>query len=433
MEKTNFNSWGRLSHKVHKGYRLGWKGEHWPESSSYLPFGLGRSYGDSCLNSQGLLLGTSQLDHLISFSDDTGELACESGVSLLELNKIFIPRGWFIPVTPGTQFVTVGGAIANDVHGKNHHKAGTFGCHVKAFDLLRSGNEKLRCSKEENSSYYKATIGGLGLTGLITQATLQMKKIKGPWIDQEIIPFKNLDEYFQLAIESDQNYEYTVSWVDCLARGPSLGRGLFIRGNHSSLASKKHSLKQPINIPFNFPDFSLNSLSIKIFNTLYFYKTFGRKIKNTVSYVPFFYPLDSLTNWNRIYGRRGFFQYQCVIPMEKGAETIRELFKVTSHYKEGSFLAVLKNFGSLKSPGIMSFPREGMTLCLDFPNKGSQTKKLMNDLDKIVLQGGGALYPAKDARMSLEMFESSFPNWREFLDYIDPQFHSDFWSRIFKK
>ena len=292
-----YRSWGRYPKTTGTTTRLAWTTEPLPanEGRKVLPYGLGRSYGDVCLNDGGTLLITTALDHLIAFNEETGLLRCESGVSFDEVLRFLVPRGWFLPTTPGTKFVTIGGAISNDIHGKNHHRAGTFGCHVTQFELLRSSGERLLCSREKNPEWFAATIGGLGLTGLITWAEFKARRIVNSSIEMESIKFNNLDEFFAITAESDKDYEYTVSWQDCLAQGESLGRGIFMRGNHAPAGAGGLTLhpRPGITIPIDFPSFALNHVSIKLFNTLYYARQRQRVAKAVVHYHPFFYPLDS--------------------------------------------------------------------------------------------------------------------------------------------
>ncbi|MDQ3230352.1 MAG: FAD-binding oxidoreductase, partial [Pseudobdellovibrionaceae bacterium] len=341
--------------------------------------------------------------------------------------------GWFLPVTPGTKFITVGGAIANDIHGKNHHCDGTFGHHLLRFELLRSDGQRLLCSRTQNTPYFHATIGGLGLTGVITWAEFKLKPVFNPFITQEVVRFRNLDEFFVLSEESESEYAYTVSWVDCVAKGKGLGRGLFIRGNHaSSIMSHVKNLKSggTRSVPIDFPAWALNSLSVKIFNNLYYRKQFKDFKRTTISYDPFFYPLDSIHHWNRIYGKRGFLQWQCVVPFADGRDAIQELLGRIAKSGYGSFLAVLKTFGKMPAIGMLSFPKEGVTLALDFPMAGPKLFQLLDELDGIVGNAGGAIYPAKDARMSSESFQKFFPRVEEFLQYKDPKFSSSLWRRV---
>lgn len=430
-------SWGGTKKAVHQVIPFYWKEDPFPNTAGKLalPFGNGRSYGDSCLNDGGVLLDSRHLDRLLSFDLKTGILRCEAGVLLLDILSFAVPQGWFLPVTPGTKFVTVGGAIANDVHGKNHHRSGTFGCHVLRFEILRSDNSRVLCSPSENKEFFSATIGGLGLTGVILWAEIALKPIANPLIRSETIRFENLNEFFVLSKKSDRDYEYTVSWIDCLGQGQSLGRGLFMRGNHASpLASSITSCfsRKIRNFPV-VPPFSLvNSLSLKAFNTLYYRKQIRKRSEKLGPYDPFFYPLDGIGHWNRMYGRKGFYQYQCVVPDEGEESAVRELLTEIARSGEGSFLAVLKHFGDIPSPGLLSFPRPGITLALDFPNRGEKTLSLFDRLDEVVASAGGAVYPAKDARMSEKSFRRFFPRREEFLRFKDPGLSSDFWKRVTK-
>lgn len=436
MSNKRYQSWGRYPKVNQQVVKLNSRDETLSiteiQDKSFLPFGNGRSYGDVCLNNDGFLLDCQNLEHFIQFDSDNGIIRCEAGVLLSDILKIIVPKGWFLPVTPGTQFITVGGAIANDVHGKNHHKAGTFGCHVRCFELLRSDGTRLYCSPEENIDFFNATIAGLGLTGVITWVEVQLHKIDNPYIDQQIIRYKNLSAFFDLADESDQQYEHTVAWIDCMASGESLGRGLFIRGNYAK--TKPHKSPKPPTLRLNFPidpPFTLiNSLTLKLFNNLYYRKQWSDRVEGIVHYEPFFYPLDSITDWNKIYGSKGFFQYQCVIPKAYAKAAIREILERIFKSGMGSFLAVMKLFGDIPSPGLMSFPMQGATLALDFPNLGNKTENLFEQLDAVTKQAGGRIYPAKDARMSLELFQESYPDWHEIQPYIDPRISSSFWRRV---
>jgi FAD/FMN-containing dehydrogenase len=398
-----------------------------------LPFGLGRSYGDSCLNSDNVLIPMASFDNFIGFDSTTGVLRAEAGVSLAAILATFVPRGWFLPVSPGTKFVTLGGAVANDIHGKNHHVAGTFGRHILAFELLRSSGERLKCSPTENSDLFAATIGGLGLTGLITWVELKLRPIRSPYLDTRTTKFRNLDEFFDISQESDSIFEYSVSWVDCTTRGAQLGRGLFMAGNFSERTKpgKRTSLSVPF--PCQGPSWLLNSLFMKSFNTLYYNKQISRVVEGLTHYEPFFYPLDAILDWNRMYGSRGFFQYQFVVPFEHDRGIIKEIFNRITASKRASFLAVLKTFGDIASPGLLSFPKKGVTLALDFPNQGPPTLQLMSELDAIVLQAGGSLYPAKDARMPPSAFRASHPRLAEFIPHIDPRFSSSLWRRVMEQ
>lgn len=394
---------------------------------SLLPYGLARSYGDSCLNAGRGLIDCRRLNRFLAFDESTGILRCESGVSLSDIVDVFLPKGWFLPVTPGTRFVTVGGAIANDVHGKNHHCAGTFGSHIGQIALHRSNDGLVTCTAEYNADMLHATIGGLGLTGVIAWADIQLKRVAGPWIDMESIPFHSLNAFLDLSRESNDRFEYTVAWLDCFA-GKDL-RGIFFRGNHAADAGKEFHPKRKMKLPFALPGWALNRYSVKAFNAAY-YRLHARKPGPAiVPYDSFFYPLDAIRQWNLIYGRQGFLQYQCVIP-ETNLDAFEELLDRIALSGMGSFLGVVKQFGSAQSAGMLSFPRPGLTIALDFAMRGERTLQLMQSLDEVVLQSGGALYPAKDARMSPALFEASYPRWRSFVPYIDPKLSSSFWRRV---
>ncbi|ACL03122.1 FAD linked oxidase domain protein [Desulfatibacillum aliphaticivorans] len=432
MTACEYPSWGRLDFGPQQGERIpaeDFSFDALASSPPYLPYGNGRSYGDSCLNAQGALLDCRRLNKILAFDEKTGVIKCQAGVLLSQILDHALPKGWILPVTPGTRFVTIGGCIANDVHGKNHHQAGTFGRHVRCFELKRSNGETLLCSPEENPDLFRAAIGGLGLTGLISWAEIQLSPCQNPVIHQETVKFSGLNGFFDLSKESDANHEFTVAWVDCLARGRSLGRGHFIRGNYSPARPNKSAGSRSINMPFD-PPFSLvNKLSLKAFNSLYYNRQTAPKKSCIVPCQTFFYPLDAIENWNRLYGKNGFYQYQCVIPPESSREGVREILDRIAAAGIGSFLAVLKRFGNITSPGLLSFPRPGVTLALDFPNQGPKTLALFNILDQVAAQAGGALYPAKDARMSPKMFRLSFPALEKFLPHVDPAFSSCFWRR----
>jgi FAD/FMN-containing dehydrogenase len=427
-----FNSWGRYPRSSQTTeMSLVWRN---PESvASYLkavgekgvlPVGLGRSYGDVCLNNGGTLLRMHNLDKFIAFDRQTGVLRCEAGVSLEQILALAVPAGWFLPVTPGTKFVTVGGAIANDVHGKNHHGGGTFGCYVLEFELLRSDGSLVVCSPEKNISLYQATIGGLGLTGTILTAVVQLKKIDSPFIAMDSIKFESLEEFFDISGRTSDDYEYTVSWIDCLTPG-SAGRGIFMGGNHTAAIGAK-PLSMKAEIPLNLPELCLNPLSMKLFNQLYYNKQRQKSIRKIVHYDPFFYPLDAVLKWNRVYGKRGFLQFQCVMSKESFPNLFREVLSSSA----GSFLAVLKEFGSKPSPGLLSFPQSGVTLALDFAFRGEETIKLLRRFESIVCEAGGRIYPAKDAVMAAESFEKFFPGLGEFTCKRDPAHTSSFWRRV---
>ncbi len=433
-------SWGRFPRVSHLGVYTPVRPSEAENAiktatATILPRGLGRSYGDSCLNENGYLLATKWLDKFLAFDARTGVLRCEAGTTLDEILRVLVPRGWFLPVTPGTKFVTLGGAIANDIHGKNHHRAGCFGNHVLRFELLRSDGARMVCSREANADWFHATIGGLGLTGMILWAEVQMKLIPGPYIAMESIRFKNLEEFFAISKASERDYEYTVSWLDCSSTGAAMGRGIFMRGNHSEeperdVAKALHPSASWKTVPVEAPAFLLSPLTIKAFNFLFYHKQLRRSCKTRVHYDPFFYPLDGINNWNLLYGKRGFLQWQCVVPATPDNAVIKALLQRIAASKRGSFLVVLKEFGAMPPEGMLSFPRPGITLALDFANAGEPLMALLDELDDVVISAGGRIYPAKDARMSAKTFHASFPAFGDFAKYVDPKFSSSFYRRV---
>ncbi|MDE2255710.1 MAG: FAD-binding oxidoreductase [Betaproteobacteria bacterium] len=396
---------------------------------SLLAYGRGRSYGDVCLNRDGVILHTRGLDRWIRFDRQSGVLSCEAGVTLREILQLVVPQGWFLSVTPGTREVTVGGAIANDVHGKNHHAAGTFAHHLRGFELLRSDGARLDCTPARHPDWFAATVGGLGLTGLVTRAELQLAPVANAYLDVQTLRFHDLDEFWELNAEAERLWPYTVAWLDCAARGASQGRGVFSCARHApSQPDLPLFRERRRTMPFT-PPFSLvNPLSLRAFNGLYWHKARTRRALS--HYVPYFYPLDAIAHWNRLYGRAGFYQYQCVVPPSTMREAIAELLARIAASGQGSFLAVLKTFGSKPSLGLLSFARTGATLALDFPNRGAVTQHLFQDLDVIVRSAGGALYPAKDARMPPDLFRQAYPRLQDFTSFVDPAFGSDFWRRM---
>jgi FAD/FMN-containing dehydrogenase len=429
-------SWGRNPKAKQAVIDLFWLNEL-PEFSNIdgpvLPYGKGRSYGDVCLNDGGTLLATEHLDRFMAFDPNSGILRCEAGVSLEEILKLVVPHGWFVPVTPGTKFITVAGAVANDVHGKNHHLFGTFGEHVRAFELARSDGSRRVCTPTENVELFRATIGGLGLTGLMLWVEFQLKKMPTPFIAVENIRYRNLEEFFSLARESESAFEYTVAWVDCLAKGRSLGRGIFMRGNDAAATqapTRELSKEKHVTFPIDAPNFALNRWSVAAFNAAYYHKQLRERSRKITHYDPFFYPLDAVLHWNRIYGKRGFFQYQFVTPMSHAEKVVTRVLERISAAGAASFLSVLKTFGARPTAGMMSFPKPGVTLAMDLPNLGEPMLRLLDELDEIVMENQGVLYPAKDARMSPATFRASFPQWKEFAKHIDPRFSSSFWRRV---
>ena len=375
---------------------------------SLIPRGMGRSYGDSANAST--VLQTSYLDHFLSFDEKTGLLTAEAGVTLRDLLNVTIKKGWFLAVTPGTSYVTLGGAIASDVHGKNHHHAGTFGQHVKSITMLLGTGEIITVSPELNSDLFHATCGGMGLTGMIISATIQLIPIRSTHINQQTIKAKCIEEACE-AFEDNFDSTYSVAWIDCLAKGKNLGRSVLFLGEHSESGNLDLKLKDPINIPVYTPAALLNHVTMKSFNNTYWYKAKHNNIHQS-RLLPYFYPLDSIGSWNKLYGKAGFIQYQFVLPKQDGVKNMRTILSKIAKNGQGSFLAVLKLLGK-ENKNLLSFPLEGYTLALDFKVSES-TIKMIHQLDEMILSMGGRVYLTKDAVMRENTFKSSYSNWQLF-------------------
>jgi len=394
------------------------------EHDELIAYGNGRSYGDSALSKN--LIYVKPYNYFLDFDNESGILHCQAGVLLSEILEVFVPRGWFLSVTPGTKLITVGGAIASDVHGKNHHVAGSFSDCVVEFQMVLPNGEVITCSHEENSVFFKATCGGMGLTGVIQDAKIKLQSINSSIIDQVTIKTKNLKETFE-AFEQYKGYTYSVAWIDCLAKGDSLGRCLLIIGEHANDGNLVYDSKSKAAIPFEFPSFALNNLSVKAFNFFYYAKAKDGVSKQKVSLNSFFYPLDAIGHWNRIYGKNGFTQYQFVLPLEKSYEGLEKILAQIANSGKGSFLAVLKLFGK-GNANWLSFPMEGYTLALDFKIEPGLFE-LLDKLDKIVLEHGGRFYLTKDVRVSKETFEVGYKEIDKFRELremykMDKKFNS---------
>ncbi|HDZ72415.1 MAG TPA: FAD-binding oxidoreductase [Aurantimonas coralicida] len=432
MFDVAYESWGRLRPTK----RLAVDAAKLPglpargDGGGFLPFGNGRSYGDSCHNDRGTLIDSRPASRIQSFDPIAGLLTADAGVLLCEITRHVAPQGWFLPVTPGTQFVTLGGAIANDIHGKNHHRRGTFGQWVEAFDLDRSDDGRILCSKTSNPRLFAATVSGMGLTGLIRRATIRLLKVPSLSIVQTTTRFDRLEDYFEIAEDADRRHEYAVAWIDSLASGASLGRGHLIAGNHAAEGDMTGIARGPVaGVPFTPPFSPLRGLALRAFNEAYFRKAGKGRTEQTVPFDQFFYPLDRIGGWNRLYGPGGLHQHQSVVPPDTGRDAVRALIECARRHDHGSFLTVLKRFGAQVSPGLTSFPRAGYTLTLDFPHRGERTLRLLAELDHITVDAGGAVNPYKDARMSPETFAAGFPRWRELEALRDQAMVSDFWKR----
>jgi decaprenylphospho-beta-D-ribofuranose 2-oxidase len=386
------------------------------KEDSLIVRGAGRCYGDSSLASS--ILNSTKFNHILEFDSEKGVLFCEAGVSLEKVIDLILPYGWFLPITPGTKFITVGGAVASNVHGKNHHKEGCFCDHVMSIDLMNDEGETKSITKDQDPELFDLTAGGMGLTGAILKVKFQLKKVDSSFISQKSVAAKNLDEIFDL-FENHQDTTYTMAWIDCFQKGKDLGRSIFYAGEHASLdelpenkRSKPLELakKGKLTIPFSLPGFILNKWSIKLFNWAYYFKNKWTQGKGLLSYDPFFYPLDGILHWNRMYGKAGFVQYQFVIPLQQSKEGLKEILTKINEKGMGSFLAVLKLFGP--QHGVFAFPMEGYTLALDFPiRKG--LFEFLDELDELVHKHGGRLYLTKDARMKKDIFEKGYTNAAE--------------------
>ena len=414
----NWGNYPQIDGKLHRVSDAAQIREALNNGKSLIARGLGRCYGDSSLAPT--MLSMPSYNRISAFDLNSGRITCEAGVSIRELLEIFVPRGWFPPVTPGTKFITIGGAIASDVHGKNHHVDGSFCRHVESIRIMKADGNVVSCSRNDGE-LFETTCGGMGLTGVILDATFRLKPIETAYIREETVVARNLDEIMNL-FESSTDWTYSVAWIDCLAKGASLGRSVMMRGEHAvkedlkdELRHRPLSLKRGLKfkVPFNFPSCTLNNLTVAAFNHFIY-----RKYKNEQFICDcnsFFYPLDSIDDWNRIYGRKGLTQYQCVLPRCESHAGMEKILTRISSSGMGSFLAVLKLFG--KQSDFISFPMEGYTLALDFPIS-KKLFPLLDELDRIVLKHGGRIYLTKDARMSPATFQAGYANATEFAERI---------------
>jgi FAD/FMN-containing dehydrogenase len=394
------------------------------EYDELIPYGNGRSYGDSALSSN--IINVKPRDYFIDFDKENGLLHIQAGVLLSEILEIYVPKGWFFKITPGTKFITVGGAIASDVHGKNHHVEGCFSECIQEFEIMLADGEMVTCSKETTPELFKATCGGMGLTGVILNARIYLKKINSQYISQTTIKTKNLKETFD-AFENYSNKPYSVAWIDCLAKGSEIGKCLLMVGDFRDDGKLDYKKKNKLSIPFNLPRFALNNWSVRAFNLLYYGKAKEGVSKQRVDIDTFFYQLDSIGHWNRIYGKDGFTQYQFILPKELSYIGLEEILTVISNSGKGSFLTVLKLYGKAND-NWLSFPMEGYSLALDFKiEKG--LFNLLDKLDEIVVKYKGRIYLTKDVRVSKEIFEKGYPQIEKFRKYrkekkMDSKFQS---------
>ncbi len=393
-------------------------------SGDIIARGNGRSYGDSALSS--MVVHMRRFNRMLAFDETTGLLTCEAGVLLSEILEVFLPRGWFLKITPGTKLITVGGAIASDVHGKNHHVEGCFSSCVKSFDLLLADGRVVTCSASENRDLFLATCGGMGLTGIILQARFYLKRVRSCFIEQTTIKTKNLRETFG-AFERHADSPYSVAWIDCLSTGDSMGRSVLMTGRFADDGDLSYRSSNGVSVPFHLPGFVLNKMSVKAFNGIYYRKAKNGQSNNRVSVDGFFYPLDAIGNWNRIYGRNGFTQYQFILPEAVSYEGLTQILQEIAGAGAGSFLAVLKLYGR-ENDNYLSFPLEGYGLALDFKIE-KKLFGLLDRLDEIVVDYGGRIFLTKDARMSRETFERGYPRLKMFREVrkkydLDSRFNS---------
>lgn len=433
-EKKKLSGWGRYSFPESYVFRP----EKWKTLDAvlrddrvpdFLARGLGRSYGDTALNEGGALVNMVRLNRFLNWNEEDGVLECEGGVTLKEILEVFLPRGWMPYVCPGTKFVTVGGAIANDVHGKNHHEEGSFGNHVLSFYLIVGDGSVVRCSRDENADLFWATIGGIGMTGIIRTAKIRLKRVRTAYFHVDYYQAKNLEDLLEKMKDYDVKYPYTVAWLDCLAQKESMGRGILMGGRlaevedlpprwkNTPLTPKR---KRDITVPFDAPSWALSQRTVGIFNSWYY--DLNKTRYEIAPLEKFFFPLDRILEWNRMYGKTGFIQYQMVFPGNE-IKGLKILLEQLVSSQRASFLTVLKRFGP-GNEGLLSFPMEGYTLALDIPNHAGLVN-FVEDLNLIVLRYGGRLYLAKDQLMSDSMFRETYPHWIQFQEIkakYDPGF-----------
>lgn len=411
-------------------------------SRKILAFGRGLSYGDACINTENVTVKFNYLDRAVEFNKAKGIFTCEAGITIEEIIRASLPYGWFPPVTPGTRYPTLGGCFAANVHGKNHHNAGSFARHVRWIELMTASGDIVRCSARKNSQLFLATAGGMGLTGLIYRISLKLKRVHSAYISVENIRVRNLREMMNTLEAGDAEWEYSVSWLDCAASGEEAGRGDVILGRHAEpeqIPYRQRSqpfsvkLQQPVSVPLDPPVSLIGSLSTRLFNAVYMRKRGSKSTRRQiVSYDTFLYPLDAVRNWNRLYGKQGFVQYQFVVPFDAGYSVTNRVLEICRQSEHLPSLAVLKRLGD--GDGLLSFPMPGWTLAIDIPVKRGLFK-MLDELDRIVIDHGGRIYLAKDARMSPQAFRAmypEFPQWLKIKRQVDPDdlFSSDMSRRL---
>lgn len=434
--RKTYSGWGRISHARSLVAR--------PEIQDDIPVvlddlegdtivarGCGRSYGDAALNDRGRIALTSRLNHFVSLDRETGSVVCQAGVTIIDLIQTLLKSGYLPPVCPGTGFVTMGGAVANDVHGKNHHRDGSFGDHLEWIKLRLANGEIRTVSPKSDVELFRATVGGIGLTGIIEQIAFKLERVPGPWLEVRKRRIQNLPAFLD-AFEEEARSKYVVGWIDALATGKNLGRGALEVANPTNKTGTKKRRRER-RIPFDLPGFALNRATVKTFNEIYFRSTPGREATTLEDYETFLFPLDRILDWNRMYGKKGFYQFQCVLPKNDGKKSLEKLLSTISAYRKASFLAVLKAMGAA-GKGFLSFPMKGYSLALDFPN-GKDTLELLRKLEAITLDQGGRVYLAKDSVLSAESLAKMYPDldkYKDILNRVDPErvFQSDMSRRL---
>jgi len=438
METIELSGWGRYLRRLSTVTRPERLSEAVPpESGHVIVRGQGRSYNNAAMSQDGLVMLSERLDRVVAFDEATGILRAEAGTTLEKVLAEFIPRGWFPPVTPGTKFVSLGGCVAADVHGKNHHRDGTFGAHTSELEIVLADGSRKRCSPQEDADLFWATVGGMGLTGIISEVSLRLRQIETAYLVVEHRRASNLDNLLDMLADEKLDDHYSVAWIDCLAEGRSMGRGIYMRGHHAKLADLKGKLNEPLsvktrrrlNLSFDLPSWILNSLSGSVFNQFYYWSQGKSQAPFIADYENFFYPLDAVGNWNRAYGPRGFVQYQCVFPPDTARRGLQTLLEQLAHGHRASFLGVLKRFGP-EGQGLLSFPIEGYTLAIDLPVTGPELFAFLDLLDEIVLEHNGRVYLAKNAHLKPQVFRGMyprFPEWERLKEKFDPtnRFSSD--------
>lgn len=440
--KTLLTGWGNYPSSTASVYRP----ERYQELNIFenptLARGLGRSYGDAALNSQGDVILMERLNRFLSFDEKTGLLRAEAGISLKEVLEVFTNRGWFVPIVPGTKYVTLGGCFAADIHGKNHHIDGSFSNYVQEIELILGDGSRKCCSRKQHADLFWASAGGMGLTGIISEMTLQLVPIETAYVKVTHRHAPNLDAIFELLEDKKYEEQYSVAWIDCLATGKDFGRSILMTGHHAKKSEVEHQKKDPLkiplkrqlSIPFNCPSWVLNTWSVRAFNSAYYALQKRKTEPFIIDYDSYFFPLDVIHNWNKLYGKTGFVQYQLVVPSKTARLAIHDILTLSSTNRCASFLAVLKKFGP-EGQGLLSFPHEGYTLALDIPLKDPSLFDLLNRLDEVVLKYEGRLYLAKDARMKSDTFRAMYPRyplWQAIKAQVDPdgKFVSDLSKRL---